>query len=159
MEGIVDVGSISWLPVDNGYNEPSIALEVVDVLHLLFSETEVEDLAVLLDPGGSDGLGDDDDAPLDLPAEDHLGRALAVLGGDVSQLGVVQQADVARLGPGTVRGAQGGVGRDGDPPGPAEVQQFGLAEVGVALHLVGDGLDAAPGQDVLDLFGVEIGNS
>ena len=148
----MDVGSISWLPVDNGYNEPSIALKVVDVLHLLFSETEVEDLAVLLNPGGSDGLGDDDDAPLHLPAEDNLGRALVVLAGDIFQLRVVQQADVARLGPGSVRGAQGRVGRDGDPSLTAEVQELGLAEVGMALHLVGDGLDAAPGQDVLDLL-------
>ena len=159
MEGIVDVGSISWLPVHNGHNESSIALKVVDVLHLVFSQAEVEDLAVLLNPGGSDGLGDDDDAPLYLPAEDNLGRALAVLPGDVFQLGVVQQADIARLGPGSVRGAEGRVGRDGDPSLPAEVQQFGLAEVGVTLHLVGDGLDGGPAQDVLDLFGVEIRNS
>ena len=155
----MDVGSISWLPVHNGNDEPAIALKVVDVLHLLLSQTEVEDLAVLLNPGGSDGLGDDDDAPLDLPAEDNLGRALAVLAGDVLQLRVVQQADIARLGPGSVRGAQGRVGSDGDPSLPAEVQEFGLAEVGMALHLVSDGLDAAPGQDVLDLSGVKVRDS
>ena len=152
------MGSISRLPVHNGDDEPAIALKVVDVLHFCCSQTEVEDLAVLLNPGGSDGLGDDDDAPLDLPAEHDLGRALAVLAGDVSQLGVLQQADVARLSPGSVRGAERGVGSDGDPSLSAEIQQFCLAEVGMALHLVGDGLDAAPGQDVLDLFGVEVGN-
>ena len=155
----MDVGPVSWLPVHNGYNEPSIALEVVDVLHLFFSQTEVEYLAVLLNPGGSDGLGDDDDAPLDLPAEDDLGRALAVLAGDVSQLGVLQQADVAWLSPGSVRRAEGGIGSDGDPSRAAELQQLGLAQVGVALHLVGHGLDTSSGQDVLDLLGVEIRNS
>ena len=155
----MDVSSISRLPVHDGHNEPAIALEVVDVLHLLLCQREVEDLAVLLNPGGSDGLGDDDDAPLDLPAEHDLGRALAVLAGDVSQLGVLQQADVARLSPGSVGRAERGVGSDGDPSLSAEIQQFCLAEVGMALHLVGDGLDAAPGQDVLDLFGVEVGNS
>ena len=159
MEGIVNVGSVPGLPVHNGHNEATIALKVVDVLHLLLSQTEVEDLSVLLNPGRSDRLGDDDDAPLDLPAEDDLGRALAVLAGDVFQLGVVQQADVAWLGPGPVRRAERRVGCDGDPSLPAEVQEFGLAEVGVALNLVGDGLDAAPGQDVLDLFGVEIRDS
>ena len=64
--------------------------------------------------------------------------------------------DVAWLGPGPVRGAKGRVGCEGDPSPAAEVQEFGLAEVGVALHLVGHGLHAAPGQDVIDLFGVEI---
>ena len=29
----------------------------------------------------------------------------------------------------------------------------------MTLYLVGDRLDAAPGQDVLDLFGVEVGKS
>ena len=64
--------------------------------------------------------------------------------------------DVARLGPGPVRGAEWRVGCEGDSSLAAEVQEFGLAEVWVALHLVGHGLHAAPGQDVIDLFGVEI---
>ena len=153
------MGSISRLPVHNGDDEPAIALKVVDVLHFCCSQTEVEDLAVLLNPGGSDGLGDDDDAPLDLPAEDDLGLGLAVLAGDVSQLGVLQQADVAGLSPGPVRRAEGGIGSDGDPSGAAELQELGLAQVGVTLYLVGHGLDAASGQDVLDLLGVEIRNS
>ena len=54
---------------------------------------------------------------------------------------------------------QGGVGGDGDASLTAEVQQLCLAEVGMTLHLVSDGLDAAPGQDVLDLFGVKVRDS
>lgn len=40
VEGIVDVGPISGLAVDDGNNEATVALEAVDVLHLFFSQTE-----------------------------------------------------------------------------------------------------------------------
>ena len=40
MEGIVDVGSISGLAVDDRYNETTIALKAVDMLHFFFSQTE-----------------------------------------------------------------------------------------------------------------------
>ena len=33
---------------------------------------EVEDVSVLLDPGGGDGLGDDNDSALDLPPDEDL---------------------------------------------------------------------------------------
>ena len=38
----------------------------------LANSLEVEDVSVLLDPGGGDGLGDDDHTTLDLPPDEDL---------------------------------------------------------------------------------------
>src|SRR5712691_9428146 len=58
---------------------------------------EGEEVQVLLDAFGADGLGDDDDADLEVPAQDDLGGGHAVLGGDLGQRAVAQ--------PGALEGA------------------------------------------------------
>ena len=70
------MSSISWFPINLRHDQPPVAVEALDLLHLLHRELEVKDVGVLLDPGGSDRLGDDDDPPLDLPPYEHLGRRL-----------------------------------------------------------------------------------
>ena len=90
---------------------------------------EIEDIGVLLDPARRDRLGDDDDPPLDLPPDEDLGHALAEPGGDRLELGVVHQAQVSLLGPGSVWGAQRGVGGQGDPPSTAELCKQGIIQM------------------------------
>ena len=50
--------------------------------HLVVAQLEVEDVDVLADPLRRDRLGDDDVAELQVPAQDRLGRRLAVARGD-----------------------------------------------------------------------------
>src|SRR5581483_11121666 len=92
------------------------ASEGVEGGYFFGSQGEAEEVDVLLDALGAGGLGDDDDAGVDVPAQDDLGGADAVLGGylaqgSVAQPGALERAvalerDVA-LG---VRGVQAGVG-------------------------------------------------
>ena len=40
---------------------------------------EVEDVSVLLDPGGGDGLGDDNNSALDLPPDEDLRMIMMII--------------------------------------------------------------------------------
>ena len=55
----------------------AFAIEAVvvspDRLHVLIAQLEVEHVEVLLYPLGCDGLGENDVAALDVPAQDDLG--------------------------------------------------------------------------------------
>ena len=160
VEGEMRMGSVPRLAVHQGHDHPTIrTIEPADLLHLLLAKGEVGHVAVLFDPGGRDRLGDDNDAPLDLPADEDLCGGLLVLGCDVLDLVVVHELWVSGLGPGAVRRPEGGVGGQADAALLAELEQLGLAQVGVALHLVGHRGDAALAQHVADLLRVEVGES
>ena len=45
----------------------------------LANSLEVEDVSVLLDPGGGDGLGDDDNSALDLPPDEDLRMIMMII--------------------------------------------------------------------------------
>merc|ERR1711971_910896 len=106
MEGEMRMSSISWFSIHHWDDQPPTAVKALDLLH---RELEVKDVGVLLDPRGSDRLGDDDDPPLDLPPYKHLGRGLGMLAGNGLDLWVIQQEGFSRLGPGPVM--------SGDPRG------------------------------------------
>ena len=157
MERKVWMSSIPRFPLHHRDDHPPVAVEALDLLHLLRRELEVKDVGVLLNPGRSDRLWDDYDPPLDLPPNEHLGRGLGVLGGNGLDLWVIHQQGVSWLGPGPVRGAKGGVGSDGDALLLAEGEELGLPQVRMALHLVRHRLHASLLQDVCDLLRVEVG--
>ena len=53
------------------------SLEAVDAGHFLGGEGEAEEVDVLLDAFAASGLRDDDEADVEMPAQDHLGRGHA----------------------------------------------------------------------------------
>ena len=55
-----------------------VAVDGLDLLHVLVGDVEVEDREVLLQPLDLGGLGDDHRVPLEPPPEHELGRRLAV---------------------------------------------------------------------------------
>lgn len=55
------------------------AIKGGDLCHFLVRQSEVEELNVLCDMGGSLGTGDRDVSLLNVPAQDDLGRGLSVL--------------------------------------------------------------------------------
>merc|ERR1711971_105127 len=154
MEGEMRMSSISWFSIHHWDDQPPTAVKALD---LLLWELEVKDVGVLLDSRRSDRPGDDDDPPLDLPPDEHLGRGLGMLAGDGLDLWVIQQEGFSWLGPGPVRGSKGRVGSDGDASLLAEVQEFHLPQVRMALHLVRHRLNASLRQHVRDLLRVEVG--
>lgn len=95
------------------------------------------------------------------PAEDDLGHGLPAVGAaDGGQPLVLEELDGAgRPGPQPVGGAQRAEAGQHDGAVVAELAELLLGEVGVHLHLVGDGLDGAVVQDVLDLDAVEVGEA
>ena len=98
--------------------EAVTALQIVDALHVVGGQLEVEDVVVLGDVGGIGGAGDGDGAALQVPAEDDLiGRLLMGLGdgGDdlVLREGLDAGAATAEGEPGFEDGAKtGDVGLD-----------------------------------------------
>src|SRR5687768_16692006 len=58
-------------------------------------ELEVEDLEVFADTRGRDGFGDDDETLLQMPADDHLRRRLAVLLCDLRNGRIVERGAAA----------------------------------------------------------------
>ena len=81
-------------------------------------------LVVVPDAGGRDGLAAEGAAQLQMPAQDHVGRALPVPGSDRQDVGVAQhlvsslgrpRGDGAGEAPGSVRRAEGGVGLEHGP--------------------------------------------
>nr|POE59280.1 hypothetical protein CFP56_24549 [Quercus suber] len=114
-------------------------IQRADLLDLVGGEVEAADVEVLLQAALVIGLGDDGDAALRGPAQQHLGRRLAVLGRDALDGRVLEQQ-------GGVVGllhveleerlrAEGRVGGDGDVAALAQVEQVLLDEVGVVLDL------------------------
>ena len=73
----------------------------IDRGNVLARELEVEDVHVLGDPPGPDGLRDGAEPVLDVPAQDDLRRGLAELGGQVGDHRVFQHV-LRRAGVGRV---------------------------------------------------------
>ena len=98
-----------------------------------------------------DGLGDDGDAPLDVPPQGHLGGALAVLPADPRQHRVGEDA-VAALG-------KGAPGLGLDAVLLHEGQGVLLLEEGVELHLVYRRLDLHGLADVRQNVGIAVAHA
>lgn len=91
--------------------------------HIILVQDEVEDPGVLLDPLLVGGLGDDDQTPLNVPAENDLGRGPIDLPADGLEPGIGQD--------GSARAAQRAVGLDIHPEFPvAVVDQLLVDELG-----------------------------
>ena len=73
-----------------------VTLQVIDALHLVGRQFEVEDVVVLGDVGGIGRAGDGDGAALQMPAEQHLIGRLAVSLGDAGDHLVFDGAKVQR---------------------------------------------------------------
>ena len=67
VEGVVRVSGVPGLPVQHGDDETTVAVEGVDLRHLLLGQLEVEEGRVLHDPGRGHRLRDHDHTPLHLP--------------------------------------------------------------------------------------------
>lgn len=111
---------------------------------------EVEDVDVLGDARGGDGLRDDDVADLEVPAQHHLGGGPAVLGGELGDRRVLQQAlALAQRRP--------GLGRDAVPG--VEGTGLRLLELRVQLDLVDGRDDGGLAQQPLQMGGLEVGDA
>lgn len=53
-------------------------IERLNLGHIVFAESEISNIIVLDDAAGMNGLGQNDDAALYIPAQDYLGCRLAI---------------------------------------------------------------------------------
>ena len=109
---------------------------------------KIKNIFVFFDLLHDDGLGNDNNTSLQMPANQNLCSALAMSCGNLLEAGVLKD----------LRSPvdQGGVGRDLYSSFAAELPQFGLTEEGVTLHLIDGRHDGASLDDVFDLHGVEV---
>src|SRR5580704_8278362 len=128
---------------------PLVPVERADRLDVLAGELEVKDVDVLPDPGGRDGLGEDDVAPLDVPAQDYLGWRLAVPAGDVVDGGIPKGVAAGDRGPGFYCDLVLG----------AEAAHIILRQVGVDLDLVDGRGDLAFLMDPPQMMRLEVGDA
>ena len=133
--------SIPKLPIHHGHHESPIAVKGLDQIHVILRQLKVENVPVLLNPGRSDTLGDDDDPSLEVVPEQHLGSSLVAFGSQLGDFGVLQKARLSFFGPGPIRRTQGAVSSQDDALLFAEVVQLLLVQVGVAFNLVSGRLD------------------
>ena len=128
------------------------AVKSGDLCHFLVRQSEVEELDVLCDVGGSLGSGDHDVSLLDVPAQDDLGRGLAVL--------LCQILDQRFAHDGIISApTQGEPGLQRDVVLLEECFEFRLREVGVAFALDESGRDLALVKDLLGLVDVKVGQT
>ena len=117
--------------------------------HLLVAQLEVEELDVLADPLRRHRLGDDHVAELQVPAQDRLGRGLAVPLGDRGDRLVVEQLALGERAPGLGGDAVLGV------PGA----QLGLLEARVQLDLVDGRPGLGLGLQPFEILDAEVGDA
>ena len=124
-------------------------IEAPHAAHVVVVEPEVEHGDVLLQALRPHGFGDDDQAAVEMPADHHLRRRLAVLGGDAGDDGIGEKGGAPERAPGfrldsefVVVGAQGL-----------------LLEARVELDLVDRGREAGLADDPLQMLAVEVGDA
>ena len=120
------------------------------VVNICKQVPEVKHFCIFFNLVGKDGLGEQSHAALDVPPDNGLGGALAVLLGNPHQDGVLQDARP----PVDKRG----VGRDFDASLLAESDQFLLGKERMDLDLQHGRLYGPFIQEVLDLLRVEVGH-
>ena len=131
----------------SGNNDPAVALQRVDEVHVLFGQLEVQDVIILLDSLWCDGFWNDHHPSLNLKPQEDLGGCFSMFGSNLLDLGVAQ-----KIGPGPIHWdcacpfvhcsdqswrSQGAVGGQNNAPLLTECSQFLLVQTWVALHLVG----------------------
>src|SRR5712692_1041634 len=104
-------------------------IERVEAGHVRGFEFEPEDVRVLADPLGADGLRDDDETVLEAPADQDLRGRAAILRGDLSDRGMLQ----------ALSAREGAVRLQLDPMGPAVLEKFFLEQEGMELDLIDRG--------------------
>lgn len=121
-------------------------VEGVEDLHVVGVELKVEELSVGLNAALGERLGENDVADLQAPTKEDLGRRLAVLVGNGLDLLTLQSGTLGH----------GRVGLNMDTTGNGGLAQLLVGKEGVRLDLVDGRLDAAFGQEVVELLDVEL---
>ncbi|CRK36460.1 hypothetical protein BN1708_007059 [Verticillium longisporum] len=143
--------------------KPQPPIQTRNGLELRGLEVKPAAVEVLPHPLGPHRLGNDDDAALRAPPQQHLGGRPAVPRSDGLDEGHVHErrhgggARVAELEE-RLR-AKGRVGRDGDARLARRGHELRLREVGVVLDLQDGGRDARVGQQVAEQLGVKVGHA
>src|SRR6478735_6320590 len=130
-------------------------IEGVDRRELVGGELEVEHVEVGSDALGVDRLRDRGASLLEVPTQHHLRRGLAVYGGDLADLRIVERrraAVTAIAGDATHRRP----GLRQNPVLGVRLLRLGLGEVRVDLDLVDRGDDRRPLQQRREVFGHEV---
>ena len=112
-------------------------------------EREVEHVEILAHARRAHRLGDDDQAVLQMPAQDHLGDGAAVLLRQRREQRIAEQRALAERAPRLDRDAAGGAFR----------AQRRLLERRVALDLVDRGNDSGLGDQPVEMVGIEVGDA
>lgn len=130
--------------------ESDALVQLLDLGGFLLGDLEVEDGDVLRQSGLLRGLGDNDDSPREMPGENYLSRALAVLLREFFDDGLVEEVQGLHcVGSQAETGsADGGVGSHRDAELLVEVYEGFSHEVRVHFYLVVGWLDLAAGDDV-----------
>ena len=131
--------------------EALAGVEGCDGLHIVVAEREVEDVEVLGHALDVDRLRYDDDAPLNQPAECHLGHALAVLMADGLEHGVGEEA-VASFGKRPPR-------HDAAAESVHVLAGFGLLVEYVGLDLIHHRRNLDVARQVDEVVGIEVAHA
>ncbi len=131
-----------------GSAEALVLVELIDGLHLVGREGEVEDGKVGGEMIGRGSFGDGGDVVLDEPAQKHLSGGLDVVLCDGGEYRVLQKRAFA----------EGAIGDEGDVVLLAEDEKFVLVEVGMELDLVGGDGNACV-ESVLEVVDGEVADA
>merc|ERR1712000_419541 len=126
--------------LDRGIPRANTVLVRAQILNLLICQRKVKDASILLNSRGRHALDERNVAPLHAPAQQDLCRSLAVLLGQLLDLGVVV----------ALCAHNGAVGLDGDIPLVAPLDNVWARQPGVKLPLA-DGNDASLARSALRL--------
>ena len=119
--------------------------------HVLPRQGEVKYLQIFPHPLDVGGLGDDGDAPLDMPTQHHLRRRLSVFCADLGECRVREQAAPPF--------SEGGPGFHLDAVFVQPLFCFGLLVERMDLNLIHQGTDAGERGDVHHPVGIEVGDA
>ena len=121
-------------------------VEGVEERQVVGIQRKVKELSVGLNAALGERLGENDVADLQAPTKEDLGRRLAVLVGNGLDLLTLQSSTLGH----------GRVGLNVDTTGNGGLAQLLVGKEGVRLDLVDGRLDAALGQEVVELLNVEL---
>lgn len=86
-------GEVSFLLLQSGGIETLAVVQSVDFCHLILGQSKIKDIKIILDMLGIRGLGEDNVARLDVPAEDDLHIRLAILLGQFGEYRLVPRGE------------------------------------------------------------------
>lgn len=143
--------------------ESQVLVQRADGLDLSGLQVPGSDIQVLRQAVWVVALGDDSDVALRGPAQQHLGRGLAMLLSNGLDSGVLEQErgllSVLQLQLKEAQRAEGGVSSHGNAFLLDVVDQTSLGQVGVVLNLESGRADARVAQQVHDQLGAEVADT